>query len=150
MIRLGLFVASLLLVSCSHMTEKECQNADWFVIGKRDAARGDDNSNLSEYANSCAKQGGVNLERFEAGRYEGLREFCTEEKGYHYAREGNEYAGGCPRSQKGGFWIGYERGRRDYKAAEKAAQLKAKEEELKKKERELEEKEEELKRKERG
>jgi hypothetical protein len=51
------------------------------------------------------------IARYVAGRNEGLKSFCTYERGFSEGRAGHGYAAGCPQPQGGQFLAGYHRGR---------------------------------------
>ena len=55
----------------------------------------------------------ADIEAYEAGRAEGLREYCTVENGYQVARQGRSYRDVCPPDLETGFLQGYEQGRKD-------------------------------------
>lgn len=141
-----------LFSACSHLTAEECRRADWFQRGRLDAISGEDDDNLQSYQQACAKSGGVNLARFEAGRAEGLEKFCTEEQGYRYGLQGDIYQGFCPPEARASFTRGQQAGQREYLRRQKEKELEEREVALKRKERrlleELQEKEEALKAKE--
>ena len=52
-----------------------------------------------------------NVSAIIAGRNEGLKSFCTPERGYSEGRAGHAYAAGCPEPLAGSFLGGYRRGR---------------------------------------
>lgn len=51
-------------------------------------------------------------ERYLAGRSQGLKTFCTYERGFSEGRSGRAYGAGCP--QPSNFLVGYQRGRELY------------------------------------
>jgi len=50
-------------------------------------------------------------ERYAAGRNEGLKSFCTYDRGYRLGAAGNAYYGVCPEPAASDFVAGYRRGK---------------------------------------
>lgn len=104
------FSALLLISGCASLDRDECVNADWYAIGLEDGARGRAVERLGDHRRACAKHNvAPNSERYLAGRSEGLKSFCTYERGFSEGRAGRAYAGACPQPQA--FLAGYQRGR---------------------------------------
>lgn len=104
------FSALLLISGCASLDRDECVNADWYAIGLEDGARGRAVERLGDHRRACAKHNvAPNSERYLAGRSEGLKSFCTYERGFSEGRAGRAYAGACPRPES--FLAGYQRGR---------------------------------------
>lgn len=103
-------VLALLLFGCASLDRDECVNADWYAIGLEDGARGRAVERLGDHRRACAKHSVTpNSERYLAGRAEGLKTFCTYERGFSEGRAGRSYAAGCPAASS--FVAGYNRGR---------------------------------------
>jgi hypothetical protein len=95
------------------MDQDECRNADWYAVGLEDGARGRALERLGDHRRACAKHNVTpDAARYIAGRNEGLKSFCTYERGYSEGRAGRAYGAGCP--QDSGFLPGYHRGRELY------------------------------------
>ncbi len=106
------WVLLALLAGCASLDKNECRTADWYAIGLEDGARGRTVERLGDHRRACAEHGVTpNTERYLAGRNEGLKSFCTYERGYSQGRAGQAYAGACPKEMSGGFLAGYQRGR---------------------------------------
>ena len=107
--------SSLLLAlaaGCASLDQDECVSADWYAIGLEDGARGRAVERLGDHRRACAKYNVTpNTERYIAGRNEGLKTFCTYERGYSEGRAGNGYAAACPLPAAQNFLAGYNRGR---------------------------------------
>lgn len=92
------------------MDKDECRTADWYGIGLEDGARGRPVERLGEHRRACAKHNVTpDPQRYLAGRNEGLRSFCTYERGYAEGRAGRAYQAGCP--DPANFLAGHQRGR---------------------------------------
>ncbi|HET7672820.1 MAG TPA: DUF2799 domain-containing protein [Burkholderiales bacterium] len=101
---------SLLLTGCASLKREDCVQADWYTIGLEDGARGRAVERLGDHRRACAEHNiAPNAERYMAGRNEGLKTFCTYERGYSEGRAGHAYAAACP--QPTNFLAGYNRGR---------------------------------------
>jgi hypothetical protein len=106
------FLLLLLVCGCASLGKDECLHADWYAIGLEDGARGRPVERLGDHRRACAKHNvAPNTERYVAGRNEGLKSFCTYERGFSEGRAGHAYAAGCPQPQGGQFLAGYHRGR---------------------------------------
>ena len=111
-LRSGVLVFTLLLASCASMDRNQCQSANWYAIGLEDGARGQPLERLGVHRRACAEYGvAPDAERYVAGRHEGLKSFCTYERGFSQGRGGYAYAGACPANLAGAFQSGYQRGR---------------------------------------
>lgn len=101
-----------LLAGCASLDKDECRTADWYAIGLEDGARGRAVERLGDHRRACAKHNVTpNAERYLAGRHEGLKAFCTADRGYSEGRAGRAYAAGCPEPFAGQFLSAYQRGR---------------------------------------
>jgi len=106
------FVLLLLASACASLDRNECLHADWYAIGLEDGARGRAVERLGDHRRACAKHNvAPDAERYVAGRNEGLKSFCTYERGFAEGRSGHTYAAGCPQPQGAHFLAGYQRGR---------------------------------------
>jgi Protein of unknown function (DUF2799) len=95
------------------MDKDECRNADWYAVGLEDGARGRALERLGDHRRACAKHNVTpDSARYVAGRNEGLKTFCTYERGFSEGRAGNAYAAGCPSDSA--FLPAYYRGRELY------------------------------------
>ena len=106
------FFLLLLVCGCASLGKDECLHADWYAIGLEDGARGRAVERLGDHRRACAKHNvAPDTGRYVAGRNEGLKSFCTYERGFSEGRSGHAYAAACPQSQAGNFLAGYQRGR---------------------------------------
>ncbi len=103
---------SLLLGGCASLDKAECLNADWYAIGLEDGARGRAVERLGGHRRACAEHGiAPDTGRYLAGRAEGLKSFCTFQRGYSHGRAGQAFADVCPAELAGAFAAGYRQGR---------------------------------------
>lgn len=94
------------------MDRNQCVNADWYAIGLEDGARGRALERLGDHRRACAEYNVTpDTARYLAGRNEGLKSFCTYERGFSEGRAGNSYVAACPAPSASAFLAGYNRGR---------------------------------------
>ena len=110
--RAALFAAMLLLAGCASMDKSECLNADWYAVGLEDGARGHSVERLGAHRRACAEHNvAPDGEGYAAGHREGLKSFCTYERGYALGRAGKTASTTCPPALRDAFLAGYGRGR---------------------------------------
>jgi hypothetical protein len=115
MTRIAFCLTAALLSGCASMGKNECLNADWYAVGLEDGAQGRPIEHLGEHRRACAEYAVAPLtERYLAGRDQGLKSFCTYERGYAHGRAGSAYSGACPEGPAANFLAGYGRGRELY------------------------------------
>jgi hypothetical protein len=108
-------LACALLSGCASLDRGECLSANWYAIGLEDGARGQPLERLGAHRRACAEHGvAPDAGRYVAGRNEGLKSFCTYERGFSQGRSGHADAGACPAPLAAGFRSGYQRGRELY------------------------------------
>jgi hypothetical protein len=113
----GLFsIISLLgLSGCATMTADECVMSDWHTIGFEDGARGYTADKLGSHRKACAKHGvAPDFEAYQAGREQGLRQYCQPSRGFSLGSGGARYTGVCPATMEPDFVDAYNTGRQLY------------------------------------
>jgi hypothetical protein len=112
---IAIAVAASLLAGCASMDRNQCLSANWYAVGLEDGARGQALERLGVHRRACAEYGvAPDAERYVAGRSEGLKSFCTYERGFSQGRGGYAYSGACPANLAAAFQSGYQRGRELY------------------------------------
>ena len=93
-----LSIISLLgLSGCATMSADECAMSDWHTIGFEDGARGYTAEQLGNRRKACAKHGvALDFEAYQAGREQGLRQYCQPSRGFSLGTSGARYNGVCP------------------------------------------------------
>lgn len=105
-------VAAALLAGCASMDRSQCVSANWYAIGLEDGARGQPLERLGAHRRACAEHGiAPDGERYAAGRSEGLKTFCTYDRGFSQGRAGQAYSAVCPAGTAAAFQSGYQLGR---------------------------------------
>src|SRR6478609_9316856 len=93
----GILVAVLALGGCASMSREECLTVDWRTVGYEDGAAGYSGDRIGEHRKACAKHGVTpDLSAYQAGRSEGLQEFCRPQNGFRLGANGGSYGGQCP------------------------------------------------------
>ena len=104
-------LVAVLLHGCASMSEAECLNADWTVVGEIDGQQGRALSVLDNYRRDCADYGIVpNTQEYLAGRESGLMLYCTRDNGYREGRSGTRLEADCPAALAADFQHGYRLG----------------------------------------
>ncbi len=112
----GMVMAAILLLQgCATLNREECMVADWRLIGYQDGVAGKSASTVGTYRKDCAEHAVVpDLDAYQAGRIEGLQEYCKVDNGYQLGRAGKGYATVCPADLEPGFRLAYNEGREIY------------------------------------
>lgn len=114
--------AGVLLGSCATMSQDQCLAGAWDEVGFADGAEGYAMSRLNEHAEACAKYGVAPDEAaYSAARFDGLRTYCTAERGFREGREGDSYGGVCSPAQEAMFLPAYRDGQVVREAEQAAA-----------------------------
>jgi hypothetical protein len=141
----GLILAALANSGCRTMNKDECLAVDWRTIGYEDGVAGYQGDRIGQHRKACAKHGvSPDLSLYQAGREEGLREYCQPANGYRVGARGGSYAGVCPAELDSGFVSAFESGRQLYtlesRLSSASRQLESKRRELDRVEHEIVEK----------
>ncbi len=113
----------LLLASCATISEEACLRGDWASIGFKDGEAGYPQSRLDDHAKACAKSGvAPDPAPYFAARDQGLKLYCTPERGFHEGRLGHAYAGVCPERAARSFLPAYADGQLIHAAAARLSQ----------------------------
>lgn len=111
-VRVALVLVALTIGGCSSMSKTECLATDWRTIGYEDGVAGYPGDHIAHHRKACAKHGvRSDLDRYQSGRAEGLREYCQPANGYRVGERGGSYRGVCPEEMEGGFLAAFEAGR---------------------------------------
>ncbi len=114
--RLPVLCVALLLAAflqgCATLNKEECLVADWRLIGYQDGVAGKSAAMVGSYREDCAKHAVVpDLAAYQAGREEGLLEYCRPENGYRQGASGHGYPAVCSSATEVDFRAAYEAGR---------------------------------------
>ena len=107
--------AVMMLMGCSSMSEKECLATDWRTVGYEDGVAGRSGDRIGRYREQCSEHGvAPSLSEYQAGREQGLREFCKPVNGFRVGARGAVYNGVCPADTDDAFLDAYQSGRQLY------------------------------------
>jgi hypothetical protein len=110
-----ILLATLGLGGCASMSADECMVSDWHTIGYEDGARGYTADALGNRRKSCAKHGvAPDFEAYQAGREEGLKQYCQPGRGFSLGSSGATYNGVCPGYMEADFVDAYNAGQKLY------------------------------------
>lgn len=110
----------IIFTSCATLTKEQCATMNWRDLGFRDASQGYSSTRLSQHVNSCSKHGlTIDNTSYSSGYSDGLRLFCTPERGYELGRAGSFVTATCPADLATAFQISYERGKQEREIASK-------------------------------
>ena len=112
-----------LIAACSStMSRDECRTVDWRTVGYEDGVAGRAGDRIGEHRKACAEYGvAPDLSAYQAGRAEGLREYCQPHNGYRYGAEGRNYYGSCPADLTPAFVEAYDAGHELYVREQRVA-----------------------------
>jgi hypothetical protein len=123
---IGLAVAVGALAGCATMSQDACLQGDWAGVGFKDGEAGHAQSRLDDHAKACAKSGVTpNASVYFAARDQGLKLYCTQDRGFSEGRTGQSYAGVCPPGPERGFLVGYADGKLVNAAATRLSQARS-------------------------
>lgn len=103
------------LSGCNSMSAQECLATDWRTVGYEDGVNGYAGDRIGRYRNACSEHGVTpNLDAYQAGRDQGLHEFCKPVNGFRVGARGGGYSGVCPADLAPPFVDAYQSGRQLY------------------------------------
>lgn len=112
---IGAALVTLVLSGCASMSEDECMTADWHAVGYEDGSRGYTTEAFSKHRKACASHGVTpNFANYQAGREEGLVEYCQPARGFDVGARGGRYYGVCNVNLEADFLDAYNAGRHLY------------------------------------
>lgn len=122
----SMFWILFLLGGCATMNQSECLNADWQMIGIEDGSLGRAQSYIGQHRRACAKYNTTpDLFSYQAGHVEGLKQYCTPQRGFGVGKKGSKYNGVCPPNLEPNFLKGYNAGNKIYKVSRRIKNLTA-------------------------
>src|SRR5512139_1467654 len=111
----ALLLIALAMSGCSTMNKQECLSVDWRTVGYEDGVAGYSGDRIAQHRKACAKYGvQTDLDQYQGGRAQGLREYCKPANGYRLGSRGGSYGGVCPADMEDGFMSAFEVGHQLY------------------------------------
>lgn len=111
-------IAVVLTTGCGFfgLTQEQCMHMDWFQKGRTDAISGGSLSSFDEYSKRCGKfEITADKESYTDGFNQGLKQFCTYERGKSFGYNHGIYHNTCPLHLEKEFMRGYKSGRKKRK-----------------------------------
>jgi hypothetical protein len=103
------------LSACAGMSRKECELADWRAVGYEDGYKGMGPDRFGVHRRECADHSvAPDFAAWQAGRAQGLAEYCQPARGFDEGARGATYFGVCPAELEDDFVMNYDRGRTLY------------------------------------
>ena len=103
------------LSGCASMSSDECVASDWNAIGYEDGARGYGTDRFGQHRKACAKHGvTADFSGYQAGRDQGLIEYCQPYRGFSVGSNGGSYNGVCSVGLEADFLDAYNAGHHLY------------------------------------
>ncbi len=100
-----------LLATCASISKQECLVGEWEQLGYRDGSQGKASSRLGAHMEECGKHGmAVDRTLYQKGYQEGLKVYCTYERGVEIGRAGRYFTEVCPVALAAEFRRGYQFG----------------------------------------
>lgn len=135
--RSAVIAAALAVTGCAAISEEECFTTDWYQRGVADGNSGLPASRVDSYTQVCSKVGvNVNTVQWQGGRRNGLKQYCTPERGREEGLRGRQYQQVCPAGLEAGFLAAYRAGYQVYETEREIdriqSRIRQKEYELKK------------------
>jgi hypothetical protein len=113
--RILILAATAVLAGCNSMSAQECLSTDWRTVGYEDGVNGFAGDRIGRYRNACSEHGVTpDLNQYQSGRDDGLREFCKPANGFRVGARGGGYSGVCPADLDESFVDAYQSGRQLY------------------------------------
>ena len=111
LIFIGVVLVLAGLSGCATMSSDECMTSDWTTIGFEDGVRGYTADRIGKHRKACAKHGVTpDFTAYQAGRDQGLVEYCQPGRGFSVGSSGGRYNGVCSVNQEADFLDAYNAG----------------------------------------
>lgn len=100
----------LFITGCASLSEDECKKGDWEGLGFKDAMKGYTEGRTDSYQKACSEYGiSVDQAKYDKGFQNGLKKFCTFNKGLELGLAGRENHLPCEKISSD-FKVAYQKG----------------------------------------
>lgn len=106
---IGIFLISCQTIDITEVSY-ECDEMDWFEIGRADAAQGQKSDQYQAKSEQCSGFESAHRAQYLNGWNTGLDSFCTSQQGFVFGRQGRDYNEICPSNSQRAFLKGYDKG----------------------------------------
>jgi hypothetical protein len=120
------FVMAIMLIlsGCATVSKEDCLVTDWFEVGRMDGMQGMPRTAFQGRAKACLERGvSADRQAYYKGHDEGLKYYCTEQKGFELGRQGIPYKSVCPLQLEQDFRAGYQKGMQFFCSEQKGFEL---------------------------
>ena len=102
-----MIITLLMMTGCASISEEQCRIGDWYQLGLEDGRQGKKNQ-AANYSGDCAEyKVSVDLEKYNAGRDQGLKSYCSYDNGAFIGGQNASYEHVCPAELSSEFLAGY-------------------------------------------
>ena len=114
----------LLVAGCASVSKEDCLLTDWYEIGRMDGRQGKPRTVFQGRAKACLEHG-INADRqaYYNGHDQGLKYYCTQQKGFELGQKGLPYNSVCPLQLESDFRAGYDKGMQFFCSEQKGFEL---------------------------
>ncbi len=114
----------LIFAGCATVSKEDCLVTDWYEIGRMDGRQGKPRTVFQGRAKACLEHG-INADRqaYYKGHDQGLKYYCTEQKGFELGQKGLPYNSVCPLQLEPDFRAGYNKGMQSFCSEQKGFEL---------------------------
>ncbi len=114
----------LIFAGCATVSKEDCLVTDWYEIGRMDGRQGKPRTVFQGRAKACLEHG-INADRqaYYKGHDQGLKYYCTEQKGFELGQRGLPYKSVCPLQLEPDFRAGYNKGMQFFCSEQKGFEL---------------------------
>ncbi|MEM7645382.1 MAG: DUF2799 domain-containing protein [Pseudomonadota bacterium] len=93
----------------------QCQQLDWFELGRSDGVQGRDSMGWKIRKDSCESFQSIHHESYVTGWYTGVDEFCSVPNAFVFGQTGQKYRRICPQKKEAAFLLAYQQGLKIYR-----------------------------------
>jgi len=90
-------IASPLINGCATLSYEDCLQGAWFELGLNDGRMGRPFNRLAQHQKACSEYGiSLDNNQYNAGRKQGLRDYCQLDNAIETGLQGHRYQSVCP------------------------------------------------------
>ena len=121
---ISIFAIMLIAAGCASVSREDCLLTDWYEIGRMDGRQGKPRTVFQGRAKACLEHG-INADRqaYYNGHDQGLKYYCTQQKGFELGQKGLPYNSVCPLQLESDFRAGYDKGMQFFCSEQKGFEL---------------------------
>jgi len=114
----------LIAAGCASVSKEDCLLTDWYEVGRMDGRQGKPRTAFQGRAKACLEHGiSADRQAYYKGHDQGMRYYCTEQKGFELGQKGLPYNSVCPIQLEPDFRAGYDKGMQSFCSEQKGFDL---------------------------